>query len=102
LTYGQLVASSSANNDIKLLKEGFDKFYDASGFLITSLDTFQQQGQSAGQGDKSVSSEHKKGWIASHWYIFLSLIIIILAIVLVKYWGAIQKALSLKKKVKSQ
>lgn len=100
--YDGLAASQQATGDIKLMKKGFDRFCSASESLLDSLDVLQKQIKKA-EVDDQLASGKKKGsrWTTSLWYIIPSLIIIILAIVLVKYWGSIQKALSFKKKVNS-
>jgi hypothetical protein len=99
--YEGFIANQPATNNIKLMKKGFDKFCFASESLLDSLDAMQKQIKLDAQESQQASTKKKGGWVLSLWYIIPSLILIVLAIVLVKYWSTIMKALSIKKKVNS-
>jgi hypothetical protein len=100
-SYAGLAANQKADNNVKLMKKGFDSFCTESETLLDSLNALQKEIKSSAGADEQASGKNKHGWVRSHWYLIPSLIIIILAIVLVKYWGAIMKALAMKKKVNS-
>lgn len=99
----QTLGADQKRPEVKLLKEGFDQFYNSSTKLLEEISSMKSGQSSTGTDDQvSTPGKEKKGFLSKYWYLIPSLIIIILAIVLVKYWGTIMKAFHIKKKVESQ
>jgi hypothetical protein len=101
-SYGKLLESGKLSPEMRLLKNDFDSYYEASIQIIEDFKSQEKENQNVTQSNKSASNVKKAGkrWTSVIWYV-LPLFAFLSGMAIFKYWGKIKKVLSLKHKIKS-